>query len=313
MSTEDPRGPIANLLHVLDLRPLGSAQVSVRATHSVDGTPIDLVDEEQEVFVADSLPMPYGRVYGGQVLAQSVMAGGLTVPAEEDGTVRRLHSLHAYFVRPGDDQSPIHFIVQRIRDGASFSARRVMAVQHGRTILNLASSFQRPGPGLDHQDPMPEVPEPESLPSLLEKYDDGHTQVLLRARAIEQRYVEGDVYGSPAKERIAYQNVWMRAVSPLPDDPLIHDAVLAYASDSALLQSIARRHGYSFRDPRLRIASIDHAMWFHRSFRADDWLLYATQSPTAQNARGLSFGRCFTQDGALVATVAQEGLFAVKG
>lgn len=312
MSTDPPRNPIANLMDALTLRPLGSAQVIVRASHSADGTPIDLVDEEQEVFVADSLPMPFGRVYGGQVLAQSVMACGLTVPPEPDGSARRLHSMHAYFVRPGDDQSPIHFIVQQIRDGGSFSSRRVMAVQHGRTILNLASSFQRPGPGLDHQDEMPDVPPPESLPSLLEKYDDGQTQVLLRARAIEQRYVEGDVYSAPAPERVAHQHVWMRAVSDLPDDPLVHDAVLAYASDSALLQSIARRHGYSFRDPRLRVASIDHAMWFHRPFRADEWLLYATQAPSAQNARGLSIGRYFTQDGALVATVAQEGLFAVK-
>lgn len=313
MSTETPREPIETLLHVLDLRPLGTADVSVRATHSVDGTPIDLVDEEQRVFVADSQPMPHGRVYGGQVLAQSVIASGLTVPDEPDGTRRRLHSLHAYFIRPGDDLSPIHFIVQQIRDGASFSARQVLAVQHGRTILSLASSFQRPGPGLDHHDPMPDVPPPDQIPTLLEKYRGNQTGELLRTRPIEQRYVEGDVYGGPAPEQVAFQNVWMRAIRALPDDPLIHDAVLAYASDSSLLQPIARRHGFSFRDPRLRIASIDHAMWFHRPFRADEWLLYATQSPSAQSARGLSVGRYFAQDGSLVATTAQEGLFAVKG
>ncbi|GAB98324.1 acyl-CoA thioesterase [Kineosphaera limosa NBRC 100340] len=285
---------IGDLLNVLDLKALG--------------------DDE---FEGRSQRQPHGRVFGGQVLAQALVAAGRTV-ADLDGfeqNPRYPHSMHAYFLRPGDDTKPIRFTVERLRDGRSFSARRVHAVQEGRPILSLAASFQTPDEGLDHQDVMPEVPAPEDLPAvgeLLAQVTNGPAKKWVERRAIDIRHAEGPIYLQPSEEQTARQNVWIRAVGQLPDDPLLHAAVLAYASDYTLLEPVLRRNGLTWIDPRLRVASLDHAMWFHRPIHADDWLLYSQSSPSAKGGRGLGIGRMFNRDGQLLASVAQEGMLRLK-
>ena len=244
---------------------------------------LDLEPIEVNIFRGQSPDEQRQRVFGGQVAGQALVAAGRTV---ERGVV---HSLHAYFLRPGDPTIPIIYEVDRIRDGRSFTTRRVVAVQHGRAIFNLSASFHVPEQGLDHQRPMPMgVPDPESLPP----YEWGRRQ-------IDLRFV-------PPEARGGHQRVWMRADGPLPDDPLLHACVVAYASDMTLLDSATRPHGMSFDGGAM--ASLDHAMWFHRSFRADEWLLYDQHSPTAAEARGLATGTIFSQDGRLVVSVVQEGL-----
>ena len=261
--------------------------------------------------------MPHGRVFGGQVLAQSVIAAGRTVNDLEDAAEhpRRIHSLHGYFLRAGDSNQPIRFAVERLRDGHSFSARRVHAIQFGKPILSLITSFQTDAEGLDHQDSMPSAPDPESLPSLAEVFDgleDPQAVFWSKEKAIDQRHVEGAIYIRPGRQLAAQQSVWLRAVGQMPDDPLLHAAVLAYSSDYALLEPVLRRHGLAWSDRRLRAASLDHAMWFHRPGRADDWTLYTQSSPSASGGRGLAAGRMFNTDGILIATVAQEGMLRVK-
>ena len=320
MTSTQP-APIVDLLATLDLEELGSAVMSVQpmsTAGAADGElPVPLPEtfaEDITLFRGQSQKQPHGRVFGGQVLAQGVIACGRTVRAIEGGQDRRLHSLHAYFMRPGDDTQPITFSVERMRDGRSFSTRRVHAIQHGKPILSMSASFQDPDRGLDHQDPSPETPAPDSLPSLAELFagiDHPSARHLAEGRAIEQRHVEGNLFVTPATEQVADQRVWMRANGTLPDDPLIHDAVLAYASDYSLLETILRRHGRTWTTKGLRAASLDHAMWFHRPARADEWILYAEHSPSAQGGRGLGVGRMFTQDGVLIATVAQEGMLRV--
>jgi acyl-CoA thioesterase II len=217
-------------------------------------------------------------------------------------------------MRPGDDTKPIRFAVERMRDGNSFSTRRVHALQDGLPIMSMITSFQEDAGGLDHQDPMPQVPGPDGLPSLREVFgaiDNPGAQHLVR-RPVELRHVEGSLFVEPADEQVAHQSVWMKTVGPLPDDPLVHAAVLAYASDYTLLEAVLRRHGLAWSDPRIRAASLDHAMWFHRPASVDDWVLYAQQSPSAQGGRGLGIGRMFSADGTLVATVAQEGMLRIK-
>jgi acyl-CoA thioesterase II len=319
--TTDQPAPLLDLLATLDLEELGSAQMSVQPMSTATGpageAPMPLPEtfaEDVTLFRGQSQKQPHGRVFGGQVLAQGVVASGRTVRVVEGGAERRLHSIHAYFMRPGDDTQPITFSVERMRDGRSFSTRRVHAIQHGKPILSMSASFQTPDAGLDHQDPFPPVPEPTSVPSLAEVFagvDHPSARHLAEGRAIEQRHVEGNLFVTPASWREADQNVWMRATGTLPDDPLVHDAVLAYASDYSLLETILRRHGRTWSTPGLRAASLDHAMWFHRPARADEWILYAEHSPSAQGGRGLGIGRMFTQDGSLVATVAQEGMLRV--
>ena len=324
--SNDPQdGPvdrIAELLDVLDLREVGTAQADVRPVLTAappqpdpaEGM-ADVFAEEITVFVGQSQKMPHGRVFGGQVLAQGVIAAGRTVTPRPGEPVRLLHSLHGYFMRPGDDTMPIHFSVERMRDGRSFSTRRVHAIQHGKPILSMIASFQEPAGGLDHQDPMPDVAGPEGLRSLSDVFggiDDPRARHLAEGRAIEQRHVEGNLYLAAGPERVAAQHVWLRATGPLPDDPLIHQAVLAYASDYSLLEPVIRRHGVTWSDPRLRPASLDHSMWFHRPGRADEWVLYASQSPSAQGGRGLGLGRMYAADGTLVATVAQEGMLRIR-
>ncbi len=304
--------PLVDLLQTLDLEELGSAQVSVQphttATHPDLRLP-ETFAEDMTLFRGRSQKQPHGRVFGGQVLAQGVVASGRSV-RDLPGEPRRLHSIHAYFMRPGDDTQPITFSVERMRDGRSFSTRRVHAIQHGKPILSMSASFQAPDGGLDHQDEMPEAPDPATVPSLSDVFgevDDPRAQHLAR-RAIELRHVQGNLFSGPGQDPVAEQLVWLRAVGDLPDDPLVHEAVLAYASDYSLLEPILRRHGRAWTDRGLRAASLDHAMWFHRPARADQWVLYAQRSPSAQGGRGLGIGRMFGADGTLVASVAQEGM-----
>ncbi len=301
--------PIDDLLDVLDLTREGSTTFHVA---SPDGAGGDLGGSEGDVFFGRSQPQAHGRVFGGQVLAQSVIAAGRTVDQGEHGP-RSIHSMHGYFLRPGNDQQPIRFLVERMRDGQSFSARRVHAVQEGRILLSMITSFQDEAGGLDHQNAMPEVPGPDGLPSdadILSGIDHPSARQLAR-RAVEIKHVEGPLF-LEAREQSAEQHVWFRVPRTLPEDPLLHAAVLAYASDFSLLEPILRRHGLVWGDPRLRPASLDHAMWFHRTPRADDWILYRQASPSAQNGRGLGHGLMFAQNGTLMASVAQEGMVRLK-
>jgi acyl-CoA thioesterase-2 len=265
-------------------------------------------EQGEDTFLGQSQPQPGGRVFGGQVLAQSLVAAQRTVdPA------RSVHSMHGYFLRAGDSGEPITFAVERLRDGGSFSARRVHALQFGRPILSMIASFQSRSDGLEHQAPMPPAPDPESLPSLLDRYaEHADAAVLqrLRRRPIDVRHVDPPIHLEPAPAS-PRQAVWIRASSQLPDDPRLHEAVLAYASDLTLLEPTLRAHGISWSQPGLRAASLDHAMWWHRPARADEWLLYESESPSASGARGLNLGRIFRRDGVLVASTAQEGLLRV--
>lgn len=295
---------------MLNLQPVGRASARLesdqRVTHYV---------ATDDIFLGKSQPMPHGRVFGGQVLAQVVMAAGLTV-RDVDGPTRSLHSMHGYFLRPGDAEAPIVFAVERLRDGGSFSARRVHALQEGKPIMSIILSFQVPAAGMDHQDPMPDVPGPDTLPTMSQAIGtsvDRRRGEWITRRAIDIRHCEGPVTTTPAAQQQPFQNVWMRAVGTLPDDQLIHQAVLAYAADFTLLESVLRNHGMAWGDPRLIPASLDHSMWFHRPAKADDWVLYAQRSPSASGGRGLGIGRMFGADGTLIASVGQEGMLRVRG
>lgn len=250
----------------------------------------------------------WGRVYGGQVLGQAVIAAGATVQG------RRLHSLHAYFVRAGDTDLPIEYQVERVRDGGSFSVRRVVASQAGKPIFNLSSSFQIEENGYEHQSAMPDVPGPDGIPSeadrAREHADKLPPDVLKRAtsdRPIEMRVVNPDDHFFGTKLE-AKRCQWLRATGPVPDEPIVHQCLLAYASDWGLLSTSLRPHGLSILSRKIQSASLDHAMWFHRDFRIDDWLLYVTDSPSASGARGFTRGEVFDRQGRLVASTAQEGL-----
>ncbi|WP_298432284.1 acyl-CoA thioesterase II [Geobacter sp.] len=274
---------------------------------------LDLERIEENLFRGGSLDLGGISVFGGQVLGQALVAAGRTVAG------RRAHSLHAYFLRPGDMTAPIVYDVDRIRDGRSFSTRRIVAIQHGEPIFTMAASFQIDEGGLEHQTPMPDVPGPEGLPSLvdlrrkmaeLDPERFGFGQKGLRELPIEIRPVEP---ANPYKlgRQPPAQKIWFRAVGRIPDDPGLHQAVLAYASDFGLLRTASLTHEISFRQKNVHAASIDHAMWFHRDFRADQWLLYVTESPSASGSRGFALGNIFSRDGTLVASVAQEGLMRV--
>jgi acyl-CoA thioesterase II len=242
------------------------------------------------------------RVFGGQVAAQALVAAARTVDPE-----RAVHSLHAYFLRPGDTSVPILYEVDRIRDGRSFTTRRVVAIQHGRAIFNMAASFQAPEPGMEHQEPMPDVPGAESLPTLTQRLEAHGIDWVSPPRPIDLRHVEEPVWLSRDRDRRT-QRVWFRADGRLPDDPILHTCIVTYASDMTLLDTSLLPHGKTFGDDGLQMASLDHAMWFHRPFRADDWLLYDQQTPSASGARGLARGSIFTGDGRLAVSVVQEGL-----
>lgn len=267
---------------------------------------------EDNLFRGISRDIGTTHVYGGQVLGQALSAAAYTV--DED---RFPHSLHAYFLRAGDIKAPIVYEVDRSRDGRSFSARRVVAIQHGRPIFTMAASFQGQEEGIDHQAPMPDVPGPDGLEDsavlakdYVEKVPLKMRRFLMRDRPFEFRPVDNT--DPHIKEpRPAVNRYWFRTCDTLPDDPALHRSLLAYVSDYNLLTTATLPHGLSFLRGNVQMASLDHAMWFHRPFRMDEWLLYAVDSPSASGARALTGGYIFKQDGTLVASTAQEGLIRV--
>jgi len=283
--------PVSGLLAALDLTDTGART-------------------SEDIFTGPSQWQPMGRVFGGQVLAQSLTAAMRTI-AED----RFIHSMHGYFLRPGDVNLPITFSVDRIHDGRSFSTRRTQAYQNGVPILSLIASFQDEDEGLDHQVEMPsDLPDPESLPSaaeVLAGIDHPIASNWANGRAFDIRHVPSSIYFTVEGAQVAHQAVWMKAKSPLPDDPNLHRAALAYASDYSILEPIMRGHGVAWATPGLKAASLDHAMWFHRFGRVDEWMLYTQESPTAIGGRGLSLGRIYSRDGLLLASVAQEGMVRV--
>jgi acyl-CoA thioesterase-2 len=270
---------------------------------------------EENLFRGQSQDLGFAALFGGQVLGQALSAASQTVPDE-----RRVHSLHAYFMLPGDARLPIVYQVDRIRDGTSFTTRHVVAIQKGRALFSMSASFQVAEPGYDHQDRMPpDLPPPEGLESDLEMARQVSERIpphirdrILCPRPIEIRQVNPNNPFAPER-REPRRFAWFRAKGSVPDDPALHRYLLAYASDFGLVATSLYPHGRSYWQPTMQVASLDHAMWFHRDFRINDWLLYAMESPTAAGARGLSFGRIFTRDGSLVAVVAQEGLIRDRG
>ena len=278
---------------------------------------LDLLNLEQievNIFRGRSPDEQVQRVFGGQVAGQALVAAGRTVPGG-----RPVHSLHAYFIRPGDPAVPIVYTVDRVRDGRSFTTRRVSAIQHGKTIFTLSASFHHPEPGPVHADPMPDAP----LPETIERSSNRPTQILGEVPA-EMYEVPAPLYEHPIdlrsisplsgepdwdpSPRTTGNLVWLRVNGELPEDPLLHVCLMTYISDMTLLDSVLTRHGLSFADGRTSGASLDHAMWFHRPFRADRWLLYSQESPAAYGGRGLARGQVFTAEGELVVSVMQEGL-----
>ena len=262
-------------------------------------TLLDLERIDDDVLRGHAPATTLQRVFGGQVLAQALVAGARTVPDD-----RPPHSLHGYFLRPGNPEVPIVYVVERTRDGGSFTTRRVIARQHGRPIFHMTASFQVVEEGLEHQDVMPVVPEPLGLPTLAERIAASGRPV-----APDEWGVLDVRYGGEEADRL---QVWLRTISALPDGAALHAAVLAYASDLTILGTALRPHGIGFDEPRLISASIDHAMWFHRPARADRWLLHDQDTPSASGGRGLGRGRMFDQEGRLVATTVQEGLMRLR-
>jgi acyl-CoA thioesterase-2 len=282
-----PQDPVADLADVLNLTSVSDTE-----------------------FIGRTQWMPHGRVFGGQVLAQSMVAAMKTVEAN-----RPIHSLHSYFLRPGDIHQEISFDVELLRDGKSFSARRVKALQEDKPIFVLSASFQEPAAGLEHQEEMPAgLPEPESLPSareLLAAYDQPATNYWSKARPFDLRHIEEPIYLKPASAKANSQMIWFKTVSAFQGDAVLQTAALAYASDYTLLESVLRNHGVSWAEPGLNVASLDHAMWFHSQPDVNDWMLYVQRSPAATSGRGLAQGSIFARDGRLLANIAQEGMVRV--
>jgi acyl-CoA thioesterase-2 len=272
---------------------------------------LELERIEERIFRGESRDLGGGRVFGGQVLGQALTAASYTVEG------RQVHSLHAYFLVGGDVNAPIVYEVDVARDGKSFSNRRVVAVQHGQPIFNMTASFQVPEQGLEHAAAMPKVPGPEGLadvrelpPDVLDKVPEKMRRFLAHERPFEFRPVEPVHVVAPP--RVApVRHIWIKTVDPLPDNADLHRNVLAYVSDYQLVSTAMLPHGVSFAEGNVQLASLDHAMWFHRPFRVDDWLLYAMESPNASGGRGLARGQLFTRDGRLVASTVQEGVVRV--
>ncbi len=280
--------PLAGLLSALDLTSTGART-------------------NEDIFTGSSQWAPQGRLFGGHVLAQSVVAAQRTTTPD-----RIVHSMHAYFLRPGAVDVPITFAVDRIHDGRSFTTRRTQAYQDGLPILSMIASFQDEDPGFEHQIEMPSgLTQAEDLPSFADHIGDSDLEIARFAateRPFDMRHVPSPIYLSVEGEHVAHQAVWLKTTAPMPDDPNLHRAALAYASDYSILEPILRRHGVAWATPGIKVASLDHAMWWHRFGRVDQWLLYVQESPSAKGGRGLSLGRIFTRDGVLLASVAQEGM-----
>lgn len=268
---------------------------------------LDLEVIEVNIFRGVSPDEDRQRVFGGQVAGQALIAASRTV----DDKTRQVHSLHAYFLRPGDPNVPILYEVDRIRDGKSFTTRRVIAIQHGKAIFNLQASFQIQEEGLKYNIPIPvDLPEPETLPDFKERMAPFKDQIgdwFDRPRPIDLRYIDSDPF-SRKNSVSAGQKLWMRADGKLPDDPVLHACIITYASDMSLLDTTLLPHGRSWTEPGIQMASLDHVMWFHRPFRADDWMLYDQLAISSSNARGIASGSIFTKSGELAVTVVQEGL-----
>lgn len=285
-------------------------------SHTVVAELVELLQLERledNLFRGQSRDIGTRCVFGGQVLGQALSAAQQTVAPD-----RAAHSLHAYFLRPGDMQAPIVYNVEPTRDGTSFSVRRVVAIQHGKPILNGTVSFHIAEDGVEHQASMPDVPDPDDLepppspsPEELAKAPAKVQRWLTRQGPFEFRpvYPRSDLH---PPRRPPYQPVWFRLIAPVADSPVLHRTLLAYASDFHLIGTTLFPHGVSYLQPNVTVASLDHALWFHRPFRTDDWLLYSCDSPTAQSARGLARGQVFTRDGRLVASTAQEGLIRLQ-
>ena len=264
---------------------------------------------EENLYRGQSQDLGWGTVYGGQVIGQALFAALHTVPVD-----RPVHSLHAYFLRPGDVAAPIVYDVDRSRDGSSFTTRRVKAIQHGQPIFDMSASFQKVEPGFEHQADMPEVPPPEDLPTDQERLR-AHASKLpqfMRERILAERPIEVRTVGEPdlmpdgpLPPRRA---VWLKATHALPGTPGLHQALLAYASDFSFITTALKPHGVTWLTPGMQVASVDHSVWFHAPFRADEWLLHVMESPRAAGARGLVHGRVYSRDGRLVASTSQEGL-----
>jgi len=283
-----PSDPVATLLDALDLDQVGP-----------------------DTFTGGSLPQLNGRVFGGQVLAQAVLAAGRTLAG-----ARLPHSMHGYFLRPGRLDEPITFQVERLRDGRSFSARRTHAIQGGEPILSMIASFQEDQPGIEFAEAMPDVPAPDEVTSAHEELglvDHPVAKFWVSQTAFDLRHVGGSLYLSPAERAEGKQLVWLRARHPVEASQLGHRALLAYACDMIMLEPVMRRGGLSWRSEGLSIASLDHAMWWHRDVDVSEWLLFVQYAPSAQGGRGLGATRVYSADGALVASIAQEGMLRVPG
>ncbi len=274
---------------------------------------LDLEPIEHNIYRGQNRDIGTTRVFGGQVLAQALVAARRTVEGERDA-----HSMHGYFILPGDMDAPIVYFVDRLRDGKSFTTRRVTAIQHGRAIFNMSASFQVQEPGPEHQESMPSVPPPDAVApeldvirGIAERIPESLRPVLTQDRPLDFRPIDPVDPFAPAA-RPPFKYMWVRAVGEMPDETLANQAVLAYASDYGLLATALLPHALSIRMPGVQVATLDHAIWFHRPFRADDWLLFAMDSPSAFGARGFARAYIFTRDGRLVASLAQEGLTRVR-
>ncbi|WP_026413851.1 acyl-CoA thioesterase II [Actinomadura oligospora] len=273
---------------------------------------LDLEQIENDIFRGRSPEDRQQRVFGGQVAGQALVAAGRTVPP-----TRAVHSLHAYFIRPGDPSVPIVYQVDRVRDGRSFTTRRVLAIQHGKAIFSLSASFQITEPGPTHHAPMPDAPDPESLPTALDRlipvFGERAATEFVNRRPFDVRHATPLTWEAAKDTTLATpeSKVWLKVDDDLPEDPLLHVCLMTYASDMTLLDTVLLNHGLAWGDKRTMGASLDHAMWFHKPFRTDDWLLYYQDTPFAGGARGLARGQIFTREGDLVASVMQEGLIRV--
>lgn len=293
--------------------PTGNGDPQDAVRHVLAILDLEAAPDDENLFRGASVPHPNGRVFGGQVLAQSLLAAGRTVA---DG--RLPHSLHGYFLRAGDVRQDIDFTVERLRDGRSFTARRTHALQGGAPILSMIASFQESQPGFEYADPMPAAPDPESLASAgdtLREVNHPLAEFWATETPFDVRHVEQPIYLRPDASGAGDQLVWMRARGPVPDDQLLHRALLAYACDQVMLEPVLRQAGKSWFDVggAVPMASLDHAMWFHRDARADEWLLYVQESPGAQGGRGLGLARVYSREGRLVASIAQEGMVRLGG